>query len=980
MAETDTLLQAPADLPRAEPVAPVPAVDRYRAVRLYARGGLGEVHVADDAELHRPVALKRIRPEQADDPESRRRFLREAEITARLQHPAIVPVYGLVADEHGRPAYAMRFVEGETLDAAIRGFHESKKFDSLQFRQLLGQFIAVCQAVAYAHSRGVVHRDLKPANVMLGPFGETYVVDWGVARMLDGDTDAKAARAPAESGCSVRDEISQLTDQTEIGSLVGTPAYMSPEQAAGRWDLLGPAADVYSLGAVLYCVLTGQPPVSQDSWPDMQDRIERGDFPAPRQLDPDVPRPLDAICRKALALAATARYASVCDLAADVERWLADEPVAADHESWRDRVRRWVKRHRSLAAGVAAAVVVGLIGAGGGLVIFAGLNRRLDTALHSAQDQRDRALAARNRTRQALDDMLSEKSLAWLETQTELTTKQRGFLEQVLGYYEQFAAEPGEDQLARKRLADVHFRVAALQARLGRFDAAEVTTRRTIKLVERLAADDPTVAEHRQDLGRIHFNLGILLAKRGRPMDAEGEYKAALAVREKLAAEFPTDATYQRELAGTLNNFAVLLDELGRRDEAEVQFRKSLTVREQLATAFPTVRSYRQDVGRATVNLAVYLADRGRRDEAETAYRAALPVQEKLAADAPTVADYREDLARTHVNHGNLLDDLGRPVEAETAYRAALTAREKLAADFPLVPAYRQEVGRCYHNLGELLAPSGNDRGRAPRPAEAEAALRAAIDVREKLAADSPAVTEYRQELADSCASLGDCLAAAGKRTEAEAAYRKALALREKLAADAPAVPVHRVDVARLCTCFGNLFAAGADPAAALPWYDRAADGLAAALKGHPADATRHALGRAHAGRARALTRLRRFADADRDWDRALAFADSADRSGVDLDHAAELNKAGMPDRAVGILTKLADAPATTANDLYNAACVCAAAGSNHGGRAVALLRQSIGRGFDNMSQLLTDPDLAPLHGRDDFAILVWDVAELAAK
>src|SRR5207237_7154747 len=139
----------------------------------------------------------------------------------------------------------------------------------------------------------------------------------------------------------------------------------------------------------------------------------------------------------------------------------------------------------------------------------------------------DRALEARNRTRQALDDMLSDKSLAWMETQKELTPRQRVFLEQVLGYYEQFAAEPGEDDLARQRLANAHFRVANLQSRLGKFDAAEVTTRRLVELVERLAADSPDDAERRQDLGRIHFNLGVLLAKRGRQAEAEAEYRSA---------------------------------------------------------------------------------------------------------------------------------------------------------------------------------------------------------------------------------------------------------------------------------------------------------------------------------------------------------------------------------------------------------------------------------------------------------------------
>src|SRR5262245_45481251 len=231
-------------------LAPLPAGERYQVVRLHAQGGLGEVHLAEDAELHRPVALKTIQDEHAADPAARRRFLREAEVAARLQHPGIVPVYGLTVDAAGRPAYAMRFIEGEPLSEAVRRFHAAgARFDSSAFRQLLQHFVAVCNAVAYAHSRGVVHRDLKPANVMLGRFGETLVVDWGVARTIDRTEAAKAA-----GEATVRPTVDVAGDRTQMGAAVGTAAYMSPEQAAGRWDVLGPASDVYGLGAVLYCL------------------------------------------------------------------------------------------------------------------------------------------------------------------------------------------------------------------------------------------------------------------------------------------------------------------------------------------------------------------------------------------------------------------------------------------------------------------------------------------------------------------------------------------------------------------------------------------------------------------------------------------------------------------------------------------------------------------------------------------------------
>jgi len=255
---------------------------RFRILRPHAKGGLGQVYVAHDEELHREVALKEIQERHADHPESRARFLLEAGITGGLEHPGIVPVYGLGQYADGRPYYAMRFIKGDSLKDAIERFHKLTSTDftdhtdkrkpaylesaksaksvdhssTVEFRRLLGRFIDVCNAIAYAHSRGVLHRDLKPGNVMLGKYGETLVVDWGLAkargegRGARGETEEQTLR-PASAGGGA---------ETQAGTTLGTPAFMSPEQAAGRLDLLGPASDVYSLGATLFCVLTGKAP------------------------------------------------------------------------------------------------------------------------------------------------------------------------------------------------------------------------------------------------------------------------------------------------------------------------------------------------------------------------------------------------------------------------------------------------------------------------------------------------------------------------------------------------------------------------------------------------------------------------------------------------------------------------------------------------------------------------------------------------
>ncbi len=262
---------------------------RFRVLRPHARGGLGAVFVALDTELHREVALKQILDRHADDPVSRQRFLLEAEVTGGLEHPGIVPVYGLGTYEGGRPFYAMRFIRGDSLKEAIDRFHadEAMKNDpgrrSLEMRKLLRRFLDVCNAIDYAHSRGVLHRDIKPGNVIVGRHGETLVVDWGLAKAT-GHADRGAGER------TLRPSSASGSAETLPGSALGTPAYMSPEQAAGDLERLGPPSDIYSLGATLYCLLTGKPPQEGDDVGEVLHRIQRGDFVRPRQLDPSIDR------------------------------------------------------------------------------------------------------------------------------------------------------------------------------------------------------------------------------------------------------------------------------------------------------------------------------------------------------------------------------------------------------------------------------------------------------------------------------------------------------------------------------------------------------------------------------------------------------------------------------------------------------------------------------------------------------------------
>ena len=324
---------------------------RYHRLRILGEGGLGRVWIAWDRKLEREVAIKEIHPRCSANATSRKRFHAEAGITSRLQHPGIVSIYDQGQDAEGRPFYVMRRVEGQSLREEIRKFHDTHRSSAerhFELRRLLRTFIDVCETVQFAHEQSVLHRDLKPHNVIVGAFGEAVVVDWGLAKVIQ--TPSATSDADVDSmDLQHQSPIGNPTDSmTSTGQTIGSPGYMSPEQSRLDANALSPLSDVYSLGAILYSILTNRRPKTFRRRSEAGE-LERLTFAKPSSVCPLVSKPLDFICEKALSFHAAERHVSAAALAHDVEAYLANEKILGHTESVFERCDRWLRRHRGAA-------------------------------------------------------------------------------------------------------------------------------------------------------------------------------------------------------------------------------------------------------------------------------------------------------------------------------------------------------------------------------------------------------------------------------------------------------------------------------------------------------------------------------------------------------------------------------------------------------------------------------------------------------
>jgi tetratricopeptide (TPR) repeat protein len=774
------------------PEGPGTVIGRYELLEQMGEGGFGLVFMAEQTHpVCRKVALKVLKPGM-DSRQVIARFEAERQALAMMDHANIAHVFDAGTTESGRPYFVMELVKG----IPITDYCDQEQ---LTPRERLGLFVQVCSAVQHAHQKGIIHRDIKPSNVLVTLHDGVpvpKVIDFGIAKALSG----------------------RLTDRplfTGFAQMIGTPLYMSPEQAALSGLDVDTRSDVYSLGVLLYELLTGTTPFGAErlrevGHDEMRRIIREEEPPRPsaristlgqvastvsikRRTDP---RRLSLLCRgeldwivmKALEKDRRRRYESASAVAADVQRYLDDEPVTACPPSASYRLKKLARQYK------AAIVTAGLVAA----ALLAGTAVSLWQAIEASRARREAEanfLMARKAVHDALEQLAEEPRLK----EAELQDLRKSLLTRVLPFYEEFVKQRSDDPKLEADRGQVFRQLGALHQELRDHQAAMADAESALEIFTRLSKAHPEEPSYRHLLAKGFIDKGSLLDEMGKQTEALAQFQAAREDLEPLTEQFPEMPAYRKTLAIAHHNLGVVLEKQSRRAEAEVEQRNVVKVLQALVAEVPDSADYRSQLAANRDRLAHLLAAGGLVSEAEKEYRAGLELREKLAAEFPRRLDYRGAPGASRQNLAALYQSMGDRTRAEAEYRAIVDGHKGLIAEFPHVHGLRSGLSDVHANLTTLLLQQGKFD-------EAAEQYRAFAPFWELQVAQYPHLPEYRQRLLHAHQGLGRARLGQGQFPEAASEFVAARKVGQALVELFPCQPEYQQDLAACHTGLADAY------------------------------------------------------------------------------------------------------------------------------------------------------------------------------
>lgn len=848
----------------------------YQILSELGRGGMGVVYLAVQPLLRRQVALKMIARSADSGEQEITRFRREAEATAALRHPYIAQVYD-VGELDGQPYIAMELVRGCTL-----ADHLLKR--PLRFDEATNLLIKLALAMQHAHANGIIHRDLKPPNILLEQSGadESHqgellpkIVDFGLAKQIDSSTTV-----------------------TRTGIIVGTPSYMSPEQAVGNNDLVGPATDVYSLGAILYETLAGRPPFKGASPFETLEQVRTAEPAKPSALRPGLPRDLETICLKCLEKTPGDRYATAEALFDDLSRFKDGHPILAQPAGRVTRAWKWTKRHPTLASliGVIIVACTSIIAIG---TVY---NASLRSALKTARDEQIRADGNFQYAFQAVEQMLDRVGFSKLADTPEMECIRAELLADAVSFYSKLLeGQPRADVDSRLQYYGAMARLGKLQWTLGDDTNAVENLQQAIHFQQQLM----TEYSHRDD---IQHELAISRINCGLVKQDAYEFRQAIELLEAISDSYPQ---CRRSLAQAINNLANVTESVAEKERLHLS---ALALRKHLVVDLRSNPDLQYGIGETLHNLGYVYYSTGRHSAAEETYREALQIFENLVHEHDSVTDYHLALAECVTHIASVVHSLGRTDEAITMIEQVTSTRKLLAARFPKIPAMREGVINGLLNEATFLIAIAQF-SRASQPAQQAVAL--ASDLSEEFAS-----TEYQFLEATCLTILATSLSGESKTDEARVAFERANATYDKVLAADPNHPTYLTEAGVNCMNYSNLLR-GEAPERAASFNDRSIVLLERVFKRSPQRTDFQSyLFNAHGARAGTYEALGNYGEAVASWSRALELAPKERRLEIGLLKSMALARSGEHAQALEAAEALVNDEQANGAVLYNLACL----------------------------------------------------------